>query len=143
MVRVQITGLCLAALALVAVSVPAAWAEKKEVRTTRQYSGSVGDEKLVKGVGACITSDKEFKRVWEAWKITGKVPPIDFAKELVLVVHSSGGTLRLARVTLDEKGNMEALGFGTLDLRPGFRYVLATVPRAGVKTVGGKALPKN
>jgi hypothetical protein len=30
----------------------------------------------------------------------------------------------------------------TRDLRPGFRYVIATVSRAGVKTVNGKKLPK-
>jgi hypothetical protein len=33
-------------------------------------------------------------------------------------------------------------GFGTKDLRPGFRYVLGVVPREGVKTVNGKDLPK-
>jgi hypothetical protein len=27
-------------------------------------------------------------------------------------------------------------------LRPGFRYVIATVPKEGVKTVNGKELPK-
>jgi hypothetical protein len=30
----------------------------------------------------------------------------------------------------------------TRDLRPGFRYVIATVSREGVKTVNGKQLPK-
>lgn len=141
--RVQIIGLCLAALGLAALAVPAARAEKKQIRTTRMYSGSVENEKLIKGVGEVITDAKQFQRVWELWKIGTKMPTVDFTKELVLVVHSRGGSLRLANVTLDEKGNLQALGFGTLDLRPGFRYVLATVPRAGVKTVNGKALPKN
>jgi hypothetical protein len=30
----------------------------------------------------------------------------------------------------------------TRDLRPGFRYVITTVSREGVKTVNGQTLPK-
>jgi ribosomal protein S12 len=48
----------------------------------------------------------------------------------------------MAGATLDEKGNLIVLGFGTRDLRPGFRYVLGTVRKDAVKTVNGKALPK-
>jgi hypothetical protein len=43
---------------------------------------------------------------------------------------------------LDEKGNLKALGFASRDLVPGFRYVIISVPKEGVKTVNGKELPK-
>jgi hypothetical protein len=52
-----------------------------------------------------------------------------------------GSKLRLS-ATLDDKGNLEVLGMATSDLRPGFRYVIATVSREGIKTVNGKMLPK-
>jgi hypothetical protein len=42
---------------------------------------------------------------------------------------------------LDDKGNLSLLSMATLDLRPGFRYVIATVSREGVKTIEGKPLP--
>jgi hypothetical protein len=41
---------------------------------------------------------------------------------------------------LDEKGNLQVLGVATRDFRSGFRYVLATVSREGVKSVNGKEL---
>jgi hypothetical protein len=43
---------------------------------------------------------------------------------------------------LDDQGNLQVLGNATTDSAPGFRYVIATVPREGVKTVDGKELPK-
>jgi hypothetical protein len=43
--------------------------------------------------------------------------------------------------TLDHKGDLTVLGFGTRDIRPGFRYVLGVVSREGVKSVNKKALP--
>jgi hypothetical protein len=48
--------------------------------------------------------------------------------------------LRLA-ATQDDTGNLKVLGLATLDLHPGFRYVIAILSRTGVKTVNGKELP--
>jgi len=57
----------------------------------------------------------------------------------VLVATTQGSILRLAP-TLDEKGDLRVVGVATLDLRLGFRYVIAVVSREGVKTVNGKEL---
>ena len=43
---------------------------------------------------------------------------------------------------LDDKGNLQVLGKSSSDLAPGFRYIIGTVPREGVKKVNGKDLPK-
>ena len=68
------------------------------------------------------------------------MPDIDFTKQIVLVSTSRGSKLELM-ARLDD-GNLEVIGFGTKDLRPGFRYVLATVSLEGVKTVNKKPLPQ-
>ena len=54
----------------------------------------------------------------------------------------NGQTLGQLCANLDDKGNLDVLGFGTRDIRPGFRYVLGIVSREGVKTVNKKDLPK-
>jgi hypothetical protein len=119
---------------------PQASAEAKKVEITKQWSGSVDDEKLMKP--EFITSAKELEAVWKAWKIKEDLPKVDFEKDLVVAVYSTGSKLKLAGAKLDDKGNLQVLGFGTRDLQPGFRYVLGIVSREGVKKVNNKELPK-
>ena len=90
----------------------------------------------------CITSAKGLQAVWKAWMIEGDVPKVDFTKDIVVAVYSVGSKLNMAGANLDDKGNLDVLGFGTRDIRPGFRYVLGVVSREGVKTVNKKDLPK-
>ena len=123
-----------------AVAAPQASAQKKKVEIGQKWSGSVDDEKLAKP--ECITSAKGLEAVWKSWKIDGDVPKVDFTKDLVVAVYSVGSKLNMAGANLDDNGNLDVLGFGTRDIRPGFRYVLGVVSRAGVKTVNKKDLPK-
>jgi hypothetical protein len=123
-----------------AVVVPEAAAQKKKVEIGMKWSGSVEDEKAIKP--ECITSAKGLEAVWKAWKIEGDLPKVDFTKDIVVAVYSPGSKLELGGATLDDNGNLTAFGKGTMDLRPGFRYVLGVVSREGVKTVNKKDLPK-
>jgi len=66
---------------------------------------------------------------------------VNFDKEIVLVAKTSGSILTLTAL-LDEKGNVKTGGFASNDLVPGFRYIIISVPKEGVKTVQGKPLPK-
>ncbi len=122
------------------LAVPQAVAQKKKVDVKMKWDGSVDDEKALKP--DAITSEKGLEAVWKAWKVKGDMPKIDFSKEIVVAVYSVGSKLNMAGVNLDDKGNLTVVGFGTRDIRPGFRYVLGTVSRDGVKTVNGKDLPK-
>ena len=130
----------LVALAIVALLASDARAEKKAVKLEKEWTGSVEDEALAKDAPAVIGDAKALERLWKAWKIEGKVPNVDFQKQLVILTTTSGSKLRLS-ATLDDKGNLAVLGLGTRDLRPGVRYVIATVSREGIKTVNGKKLP--
>src|SRR5689334_6181171 len=107
--------LACAALAvfLVASLAPRASAQKKKVEITKKWNGSVEDRKLPQP--ECITSTKGLEAVWKAWMIEGEVPKIDFTKNIVVAVYSVGSKLNLAGASLDDKGNLEALGIGTRD----------------------------
>jgi len=132
----------LTALALLAAVASDAHAQPKDVKFTNTWKGSVEDANLQKGAPEVITSAKGLEKLWKDWNIADKMPKIDFAKEIVVLGTTSGSLLNLS-ARLDDKGNLQVLGMATLDLRPGFRYVIATVPSEGVKTVNKKNLPKD
>ena len=131
----------LVAVAAVVLFTSDTLAQKNAVKPAKEWTGSVEDEKLAKGAPECITSAKGLENLWKAWKLADKVPEVDFTKEIVILATTQGSKLKMA-ATLDEKGNLKVGGLGTNDLRPGFRYVIATVSKEGVKTVNGKELPK-
>jgi hypothetical protein len=132
-------GALLASFAF-AVMAPAAPDQKTKVEITEKWSGSVEDENVKKP--EVIVSTKGLEAVWKDWKIKGDVPKVDFTKNIVVAVYSSGSKLNLSGANLDDKGNLEVLGLGTRDFRPGFRYVLGVVSKKGIKTVNKKELPK-
>ena len=113
------------------------------LKATNTWMGSIDDEKLAKEMpeNGVITNARDFEKLVKAWKVAEKVPEVNFDKEIVLVAKTEGSKLTL-KASLDEKGDLKALGLATRDLRPGFRYVIISVPKEGVKTVNGKELPK-
>jgi hypothetical protein len=126
-------------LTLAALSAPQARADKKEVSLTREWKGTVEDADLAKAAPDFVADAKAFAKLWKKWGIADKVPKVDFRKEIVIVTTTSGSRLSLS-ARLDDKGDLEVLGAATSDFGPGFRYVMATVRREGVKTVNGKEL---
>jgi hypothetical protein len=113
------------------------------LKATNTWTGSIDDEKLAKAMpeNGVITNAKDFEALVKAWKVAAKVPEVNFDKEIVLVARTVGSRLNL-NASLDEKGDLKALGMATSDLGPGFRYVIISVPKEGVRTVNGKELPK-
>jgi hypothetical protein len=114
-------------------------AQKKKVAITKTWSGSVDDEKAKKP--DAITSAKGLEAVWKEWKAQGDVPKVDFTKDIVVAVYSVGSKLNMAGANPNDQGNLDVIGIGTRDVRPGFRYVLGVVSKEGIKTVNKKALP--
>src|SRR5689334_22334953 len=124
----------LSSVAFIALFASEVQAEGKPVKFTKEWKGSVADENLQKKAPEFITSADQLNKVWKAWEIKDKMPKVDFAKEIVVVATTRGSRLSLS-ARLNEKGNLEVLGLATRDLGDGFRYVMATVPRKGIKTV--------
>lgn len=133
-------GALVAALVLIPLSAPDVQGHKKNVAIVKTWRGSVLDIRAPQP--GCITSAKGLDAIWKAWNVKGEVPMVDFSKEIVVAIYSMGSILNVAEVSLDDKGNLIVLGVATRDIRAGFRYVLATVSRDGVKTVNGNELPK-
>lgn len=109
------------------------------VKAEREWSGSIEDPTIVSAAPEVIVSAKEFEALWLAWKLPGPMPEVDFSSYLVVVQATVGSRLRLA-ATQDDRGNLKVLGLATMDLYPGFRYVIAVLSRKDVKTVNGKEL---
>lgn len=114
---------------------------REPVKVIQEWSGSLADESLVTNAAPVIVSEPALKKLWQAWSLTNAMPTVNFNKQLVVVTTSRGSLLRLMP-SLDAQGDLRLVGMGTRDLRPGFRYVIATVSREGVKTANGLALPK-
>jgi hypothetical protein len=140
----MIRSLLVAALVAVVFTLSAQAEEPKKepAKATVDLFGSVEDEKLQKEIPAngVIASEKAWEKLAKSWGI--KEPAkVNFEKEILVVATSVGSKLNVS-TKLDDKGDLKVLGFGTRDLRPGFRYAIKSVSREGVKTVNGKELPR-
>jgi hypothetical protein len=116
-------------------------AADKPVKANKQWMGSVADANLAKNAPTVITSTKQLEKLWKDWKIADKAPEVDFTKEIVIVQTTVGSKLNVS-FSLDDNGNLKILGLGTSDFGEGFRYVIQSVNREGIKKVDGKELPK-
>jgi hypothetical protein len=137
--------LCLVTCALFSLPTPrttAADPPEPNVLVRMTWSGSVADEGLLKDAPNCIVSDKGLDKVWKDWKINEKKPHIDFKRFIIVVTTSPGSSLSLDSGVLDKQGNLELRAMATVDIAPGFRYALGLVSKDGIKTVGGKKLPR-
>jgi hypothetical protein len=131
--------MCVASLALFAMSLPGA--QGADVKLDKEWKGSVADADKANNAPECIATEKAFKKLWKSWGLPGKVPDVDFAKQIVVLQTTSGSNISLS-AKLDDKGDLKLLGIATADFGPGFRYIMASVSRKGVKTVNGKKLPE-
>ena len=113
--------------------------DRKPLETLKEWRGDNPNEALSKDAPKFIANSKDLEKLWKAWDIKEKLPEVDFAKEIILIATTRGSRLNL-KATLDEKGNLQLLGIATRDLRPGFRYVIISVNKAGIKTIEGKAI---
>ncbi|MCI0705002.1 MAG: hypothetical protein L0241_28415 [Planctomycetia bacterium] len=141
----MIRSLLMAALFAVC-SVPFATAQdkkdEKKPKLTVDIFASLDDEKLMKEApeNGVIVSRKGWEKLAKAWSI--KEPAkVNFEKEILVVATTRGSKLNLS-TKLDDKGDLKILALATRDLRPGFRFAIKSVSKEGVKTVNGKALPK-
>jgi hypothetical protein len=133
------TFLCVIGFVMIAFVSTANAQDRKPLETLKEWRGDNPNEGLAKDSPKFITNAKDLEKLWKAWDIKEKLPEIDFAKEILLVETTRGSRLNL-KATLDEKGDLQSLGLATRDLRDGFRYVMITVNKAGVKTIAGKAI---
>lgn len=123
---------------VVAATLSADRAPAGPVTLKQQWSGSRDDLEQI-DAPTVITDQEQWKKLFESWKFADKLPVVDFKQEIAITATTRGSRLRLS-ATLDDRGNLRVLGLATRDLRPGFRFVVATLDRQGIKSVEGKKL---
>src|SRR5262245_40016173 len=132
-------GRAVAALALVAAVAAPALAAPKKIKPDDSARGEVKDRKLMKDAPkeGYITDRKVYEDLVKKWDVKD-APKADFRKQMVLVATTTGSKfVAEGNVRLDD-GDLQFKVGSTRDLRPGFRYILLVVPKAGVKKVNGK-----
>jgi hypothetical protein len=114
----------------------------EEKKPTVNLTATLPDRDLQKEApeSGLIVSQKAWDKLVKAWDIKD-APKVDFDKEFLIVATTVGSRLHIS-TKLSDKGDLELSMIATDDLRPGFKYVIQSVSRAGVKTVNGKELPK-
>ena len=132
----QMLGILMAALWLLPTVAVAG-----DVKTVVIAKGSIADVNLaaVAPANGVLATDKELQELCKAWKID--MPKVDFAKDLV-IVGTTRGSLLSPMVKLDDDGTLVVNFEFTTDFGQGFRYLLATCPRDGVKKVKSAELRK-
>jgi putative lipoprotein len=117
-------------------------AADRPIMPTESWKGSVDNEVLLGKPPLVIAGATAWQTLWKDWRLEGKTPDVDFTKQLVIAQTTRGSVLNVSAKLTDE-GDLKVIGIATRDLRPGFRYVLWSVSREGVKTVDGQPLPKD
>lgn len=118
-------------------------AAQQEIKPIKVWKGNFpneADRPLMKIAPKYITNAGQLEKLWKAWRIKEALPGVDFTKEFVCVSMGEGSGVTLSTM-LGDNGNILTTSITTADIRPGFRYIIATLSRKGVKTVEGKQLP--
>jgi hypothetical protein len=104
-------------------------------------SGDIADVKLQLQAPAnrVIASQKQWDALVKDWAIKD-APKVDFTKELLAVGTWSGSSFDV--IPTVNNGDLIVTTKGTDDRRDGFRWKIVSVNRGGIKTVDGKAFPR-
>jgi hypothetical protein len=90
-----------------------------------------------------IADPAAWAKLWKAWHGGAEPPAVDFTKELVLVATGPGPNfIHAGKPTLNDRGDLHFTWGITERAGPGFTFLLLKVSRAGVRSVNGKAVPR-
>lgn len=114
------------------------------VTPVNQWAGKTNDETHSNAApeSGIVTTQKEFAELWKKWHESEETPEIDFSKHLVLAT-TVGGPNRMMipdQMQLTD-GDLAFRCAATRMGGPGFGHALVQVPRDGIKSVNGVAVP--
>jgi hypothetical protein len=128
------------------IMLPGYAADKKEIKPIQEWKGGLPkeeDELLRKEAhkNGYIANQKDWEKLWKAWRGKEELPKIDFDKQLVTVGTATGSTnTLLPKIDLSDEGDLR-FNFGfTQDGSPGFAYMILVIDREGIKTINGKPI---
>jgi hypothetical protein len=138
----QLRHLTLSSLVLLLVGA-CVWAQGEapmvQIMPLSSFKGSVADETKMTVVASPIIDTATLHTLWTSWGIADAEPVVDFTKQLV-VFSTTRGNFLYSNLGLDG-GNLRVGGTATLDVLPGFRYVIDVIDRGTILSVNGTALP--
>ena len=121
------------------------FAQAQTIKPSRNLiTGLVSGEEVEKLTppNGFITKKGDFEKLWKAWLLEETVPRVDFKTSLVVVATSRKGPIKAA-VLVDEKKTGDMKIKVELERRTegtGLQVLIAVFPRAGIKTIEGKAI---
>lgn len=142
-------GVC-AVVFLLCAAAPVRAGDKEIMVLAEWGAGSSVEEdlKVLAPTDQHIGDEKEWAKLWTAWRgKQSKTPQVNFNEQVVLVVTSRDEILSIA-ARLDDKGNLTvSLGkpaSNTFQKKSGegWYYRLAVIKREGIKTVNGQPIKK-
>jgi hypothetical protein len=113
------------------------------IKPSQQWAGVIRDEALKGALAANgpIVDEEAWTSLWKAWRPDEDVPAVDFAESIVYAGTVPGPNRTIFAAAVTAEGELTITLGGTKIGGPGFGYVLAVLPREGIKTYRGKPLP--
>lgn len=118
-----------------------AHAADKKIEPIRSWTGLLDDKKLTEVAPAkgYVTSQAQWKKVWETWRPKEKLPAVDFKKQLVLV-NLSGMYPVDYELKLTDEGDLKIWLSPRVPPKKGYGYGIAVIERKGIKSIKGKPI---
>ena len=130
---------------LIALAPGVALAQGQTIKPSKNLiSGLVDGEELEKlrPPNGFITTKEDFEKLWKAWLLDENVPEVDFKSDLVVVATSREGPIKEAfLIDAKETGDMKLkVELERKAKGKGLQVLIVVFPRAGIKTIDGKAI---
>jgi hypothetical protein len=116
----------------------------KAVLPVKTWGGLMKIEQ--RGKAPNYIADKEaWAKFWKFYRADEKLPDVDFAKQLAVVVVNNDPNGISAMLELDAKGNLK-IDYASTEIKfinpTTCAYQIALIPRAGIKTIMGAPIAK-
>jgi len=112
---------------------------RDEPQPLREFIGDAGDGVEKGPVHEVIQDQADYEQIWRNLGI-GKSPgEIDFSKEFGVISTTRGSRVSF-RLRDEGEGKLKVMSISTRDIRPGLRYAIGVLSRAGWKQVNDTRL---
>ena len=109
----------------------------------QQWAGRVARPVAIEApIKGFVTNQADFAHLWQACRITGDPPAIDFGRYLILVATSRSSVFKVRAIQVDTTGDLKTVVIATPDLARDYAIVITQVERQGVRSVHGQAIDK-
>ena len=115
------------------------------LKPSAQWTGVLRDAALEAALpeGNLIADEESWAKLWKAWRPDEELPEVDFAESIVYAGTVPGPNRTIFAASRNADGELTITLGGTKIGGPGFGYVLAVLPRTGLKTYRGRPLPES